>query len=286
MKTNAIFFSLHIDKGTSDFWRQLQLHYALKTLYENNTNPNFDVVVFISGESYISEQIKKFYPNTIIVNFEYDPKKYEDSYTCAKWECYSTIYDMGYTSALSLDGDVVVRGDVNFIFDKYVDYDYYVILDKMFDYNEDKQPPLMIEGKVINLIKINGFRAMNSGQMLFNIRALEAIKNNLHTLPDELRYYQTKFKNYISDKDLSTSNNSFDITKIALWVNEQWAGHNLLRKEKLTFDEFDYDDVYQTVVQDELQYGTILHYIGSINSDKIIPKSFWDECENKLEYRK
>lgn len=284
--TNAIFFSLHIDKGISDLWRQTQLHYALKTLHENNTNPNFDVVVFISGESYISNQIKKFYPNTIVVEFEYDPKQYENSYTCAKWECYSKIYDMGYTSALSLDGDVVVRGDVSFIFDKYVDYDYYVILDKMFDYNDDKQPPLMIEGKVINLIKLNGFRAMNSGQILFNIRALETMKKNLHTLSSELRYFQTKFKDYISDKDLSTYKNSFDINGVALWVNEQWAGHNILRKEKLTFDEFDYDDVYQTVVEDELQYGTVLHYIGSINANKIIPTEFWDECERELEHRK
>lgn len=290
MNNRCIFLSFYLPEGVDDYHRYVtQMFYSLTTLYECNPNPKFDVLLFLDCPNNIVDFFKTHFLNVKIIKFKHD---HSFSVTLPKWVCASKLFELGYKQAFMVDGDIVYRGNVDAIFDKYSEADYYGIYERFCSHRDNKLPKWFdqVNKSLLwytpNTTKpysnLHGFDTINTGQVLFNHNALKALQECVEDVVSYLETMQLTHKNnalqghYGEDDRL----NPEPTLRLFVWMDEQYAGHQFLIKNNLTFQSFDYEDVFYTVEPHHFHLGKVLHYIGVRNAQKVIPAKYWTYCKN------
>lgn len=290
MVKRCIFLSFYLPSESVDYHRHVtQMFYSLTTLYQHNTNPNFDVILFLDCPEKITQFFQTNFKQLKIINFKYD---HSYSLTMPKWICASMLSDLKYEQALMIDGDVIYRGNVEFIFDKYSEKDYYGIYERFCNHYDSQLPNWSseVDKKLLWYVPntkkpystLHGFDTINTGQILFNKNAIEALKDSVTDISNYIHKVQSKLRENALH-GLYGENNKMDpepMLNLLIWMDEQYAGHQFLIKNNLTFDTFNYKDVFYTTEPRYFNLGTILHYIGICNSKEIIPDKYWTYCKN------
>lgn len=290
MTKRCIFLSFYLSPNNYDYHRHItQMFYSLTTLYEHNPNPSFDVILFLDCHQKIIDFFQSHFPKLKIISFKYN---HSYSLTMPKWICASKLFDLGYEQAFMVDGDVIYRENIEFLFEKYSDKDYYGIYER-FCNHYDTQLPEWFENVDTSLLwfipktnlpysKFHGFDTINTGQVLFNKNAIQLLKHSVSDIDNYIRRVQLLLRENINNGLYGEDNkkNPEALLNLLIWMDEQYAGHQLLIKNNLNFGEFEYADVFYSTEQKYFNLGKILHYIGVCNSKDIIPDKYWAYCKN------